>query len=68
MITPIEIAIVFLFLGIFSIVSYKKHLLDLDGIIIADAVGVASITWGPNPAFNFFTVLLFFFIGQIVFF
>lgn len=65
MISEIEIAIVFLFLGIFSLFTYKKKLLDLEGILIADAVGIASITWGPNPVLNLVTFVVFFMIGQI---
>jgi uncharacterized protein (TIGR00297 family) len=65
MISEIELAIVFLFLGIFSIYSYKKKLLDLEGILIADAVGIASITWGPNPVLNLFAFVAFFVVGQL---
>lgn len=64
MISEVEIAIVFFFLGLFSVFTYWKKLLDLEGIIIADAVGIASITWGPNPVLNLIAFVVFFLVGQ----
>jgi len=65
MVSIFEISAVFIFLGVFSIISYKKKFLDLDGILIADAVGVASITFGPHSVLNFIAFLAFFLIGQV---
>ncbi len=66
MISLIELAIVFIILAIFSIVAYKKNLLDIDGILISNAVGVAAITWGPNPLFDFFVVVIFFLTSELI--
>jgi uncharacterized protein (TIGR00297 family) len=60
-----ELAIVLTFLIIFSIFSYKKKLLDFEGILIANAVGLAAITYGPNPVLDFLAVVFFFVFGEI---
>ena len=62
---PIELAVILAFLAIFSILSYKKKLLDFEGIFIGNAVGLAAITYGPNPLVDFFAVVIFFVIGEI---
>lgn len=59
------LVIVLAFLAIFSIFSYKKKLLDFEGVLIADAVGLAAITFGPNPLFDFLAVVVFFVVGEI---
>jgi uncharacterized protein (TIGR00297 family) len=60
-----ELIIVLTFLIIFSIVSYKFKLLDFEGVLIANAVGLAAITYGPNPVIDFITVVLLFIFGEI---
>jgi len=65
MLTPIELLLVLCFLIIFSIISHKKKLLNFEGILIADVVGLAAITYGPNPLLCFFAVVAFFVIGEI---
>ncbi|MEI7960940.1 MAG: DUF92 domain-containing protein [archaeon] len=62
---PIELALILVFLAVFSILSYKKKLLDFEGIFIGNAVGLAAITYGPNPMVDFFAVVIFFVIGEI---
>jgi uncharacterized protein (TIGR00297 family) len=62
---PIELALILAFLAIFSILSYKKKLLNFEGIFIGNAVGLAAITYGPNPLVDFFAVVAFFVIGEI---
>lgn len=62
---PIELALILVFLAFFSILSYKKKLLDFEGIFIGNAVGLAAITYGPNPLVDFFAVVVFFVIGEI---
>ena len=62
----IELIIVLIFLIIFSIFSYKKQLLDFEGILIANAVGLAAITYGLNPLLDFLAVVIFFILGEIV--
>ena len=51
---PIEVAIFAISLGIFSFVSYKKNLLDFEGILIANIVGIAIFLFAKwNLAFAF---------------
>lgn len=59
-----EMALVFAFLIIFSIISYKKRLLNNEGIIIANAIGIAAILYGPNRLTNFIAVAVFFIIAE----
>ena len=57
---PIEVAILAISLGIFSFVSYKKKLLDFEGILIANIVGIAIFLFAKwNLAFFFVAVLFF---------
>ncbi|MFA6268323.1 MAG: DUF92 domain-containing protein, partial [archaeon] len=62
---PFELIIILLFLALFSIFSYKKKLLDFEGVLIGNAVGLAAITYGPNPIIDFGIVVVFFVIGEI---
>jgi uncharacterized protein (TIGR00297 family) len=61
----VELFLVLFFLVIFSVFSYKKKLLDFEGILIGNAVGLAAITYGPNPLIDFGIVVVFFVIGEI---
>jgi uncharacterized protein (TIGR00297 family) len=63
--TLIELILLLVFLLVFSYISYKKNLLDFEGILIANAVGLAAITYGPNPVLCFFAVVVFFILGEI---
>lgn len=60
-----ELFFVIAFLIFFSILSYKLNLLDFEGILVANAVGLAAITYGPNPLVNFSAVVLLFVFGEI---
>jgi uncharacterized protein (TIGR00297 family) len=60
-----EMILVFAFLIAFSIISYKKKLLNNEGIIIANAIGIAAILYGPNRLSNFIVVVVFFIIAEI---
>ncbi len=62
---PVELTVLLLFLAFFSILSYKTKLLDFEGILIGNAVGLAAITYGPNPLIDFGIVVLFFVFGEI---
>lgn len=62
---PLELILILIFLAAFSIFSYKKKLLDFEGILIANAVGLAAITYGPNPIVDFGIVVVFFILGEI---
>jgi len=66
MLTEIELALVLFFLIVFSIISYKKKLLNFEGILIANVVGLAAISYHvPNPSLCFLAVVAFFIIGEI---
>jgi uncharacterized protein (TIGR00297 family) len=65
MLIEIELVLVLFFLIFFSIISHKKKLLNFEGILIADVVGLAAITYGPNPLLCFFAVVVFFILGEI---
>lgn len=60
-----QLGIVLVFLAVFSIFTYKKKLLDFEGILVGNAVGLAAITYGPNPIIDFFAVVIFFVIGEV---
>jgi len=62
---PVELTVLLLFLAFFSILSYKKKLLDFEGILIGNTVGLAAIIYGPNPFVDFGIVVLFFVFGEI---
>ncbi len=66
MLTPIELGLVIFFLICFSIISHKKKFLNFEGILIANAVGLAAISYNvPNPILCFLAVVVFFMIGEI---
>jgi len=61
-----ELILVLLFLALFSIFSYKKKLLNFDGILIANAVGLATIVYDPpSPILCFLAVVVFFIFGEV---
>lgn len=60
-----ELVIILVFLFVFSLFSYKFNLLDFEGIFVANVVGLAAITYGPNPIINFLAVLLLFIFGEL---
>jgi uncharacterized protein (TIGR00297 family) len=62
---PILLGLILIFLAFFSILSYKKKLLDLEGILIGNAVGLAAITYGPHPLVDLLMVVIFFILGEI---
>ncbi len=62
---PFQLFLILLFFAAFSLFSYKKNLLDLEGVLIANAVGLAAITYGPNPLQDLGIVVIFFIIGEI---
>lgn len=63
----LELSIILLFLLFFSIISFKKNLLNFEGIMLANVVGLAAITYGPSETtmLRFFAVVVFFIIGEI---
>ncbi len=57
---PMEVIILLLSLGIFSAVSYKKRLLNFEGILIANIVGIAIFLLSNGDLTYFFVAVLFF--------
>jgi uncharacterized protein (TIGR00297 family) len=62
---PLQLLIVLVFLAVFSIFSYKKKLLDFEGVLVGNAVGLLAITYGPNSLIDLFAVVIFFILGEI---
>ncbi|VVB74181.1 Uncharacterised protein [uncultured archaeon] len=62
---PLVLFSLLAFLAAFSLLSYKKKLLDYEGVLVGNAVGLAAITYGPNPLVDFFVVVVFFVLGEI---
>lgn len=60
-----ELVLVIIFLIIFSLFSYYKRLLDFEGVLVANVVGLAAISYAPNPLISFFAVVIFFIIAEI---
>jgi uncharacterized protein (TIGR00297 family) len=61
---PLEVMALFLTLGVFSVISYKKRLLNIEGILIANIVGIAIFQFSQwNLAF-FFVAVLFFVVAE----
>lgn len=63
---PMEVIILLLSLGIFSAVSYKKRLLNFEGILIANIVGIAIFLLSNGNLTYFFVAVLFFAAAEIV--
>lgn len=62
---PMEVIILLLSLGIFSAVSYKKRLLNFEGILIANIVGIAIFLLSNGDLTYFFVAVLFFAAAEI---
>ena len=64
-----QLMLAIIFLIIFSIISYHKQLLDFEGVLVANIVGLAAISYAPahspSPLIPFFTVVVFFILGEI---
>lgn len=65
MLLPMEVIILFLTLGIFSIWSYKKKMLNFEGILIANIVGITIFLLGAGNLAFFFTAVVFFIVAEI---
>ncbi len=59
---PMEVLVLILFatLGIFSVLSFKKKLLNFEGVLIANIVGIAIFIFAKYDITYFFVALLFF--------
>jgi uncharacterized protein (TIGR00297 family) len=60
-----ELIFLLFLLGLFSYISYKKKLLDFEGILVANAVGLATIAFSTRPSFTFLAVVAFFGIAEL---
>ncbi len=63
MASPLYVAIVLITLCIFSIVSYKKKQLDIEGILIANIVGIIIFLLGNIV--NFLLIVFFFVVATV---
>ena len=61
---PVEVTIILLILVIFSIISYKKKLLNFEGILISNIVGLAIFILGNWNLSYFFVAVLFFIVAE----
>jgi len=62
---PVQVLVLFLSLGIFSAISYKKGLLNLGGLLIANIVGIAIFLLANGDLTYFFVAVLFFVAAEI---
>ena len=63
---PMEVLVLILLitLGIFSIISFKKKLLNFEGVLIANIVGIAIFIFANYDITFFFVALLFFIVAE----
>ena len=57
---PLEVLVLLLTLGAFSAISYKKRLLNFEGMLIANIVGIAIFLFSEWNLTYFFVAVLFF--------
>jgi len=61
---PLEVAVLFLTLGIFSAISYKKRLLNFEGILIANIVGITIFLLADGDLSFLFVAVMFFIVAE----
>lgn len=61
---PMEVLILFATLAIFSIISYKKKLLNFEGVLIANIVGITIFLLADYDLTYFFVAVLFFAVAE----
>ena len=61
---PMEVLVLFVSLALFSIVSYKKKLLNFEGVLIANIVGIAIFLLADYDLTYFFVAVLFFIVAE----
>ena len=57
---PMEVIILFFSLGIFSLISYKRKMLNIEGILIANIFGILIFLLANGNLTYFFVAVLFF--------
>ena len=61
---PMEVIALLLTLAIFSAISYKKKLLNIEGILIANSIGIAIFLFSEWNLTFFFVAVLFFVVAE----
>jgi len=61
---PLEVVALLLTLAVFSAISYKKKLLNIEGILIANIVGIAIFLFSKWSLAFFFVAVLFFVVAE----
>jgi len=62
---PTEVVILLVSLGLFSLISYKKRMLKIEGVLIANIVGIAIFLFADWTLAYFFVTVLFFAAAEI---
>ncbi len=62
---PVEVAVLLLTLAAFSLVSYRKKMLNFEGVLIANIVGIAIFLFSEWNLVYFFVTVLFFVAAEI---
>lgn len=61
---PLEVLILFVMLGVFSALSFKRKLLNFEGVLIANIVGIAIFLLADGDLKYFFVAILFFAVAE----
>ncbi|MFA4855131.1 MAG: DUF92 domain-containing protein [archaeon] len=61
---PLEVLILFVILGVFSALSFKRKLLNFEGVLIANIVGIAIFLLAEGDLKYFFVAILFFAVAE----
>jgi len=61
---PTEVIALLLTLAVFSAISYKKRLLNIEGILIANSIGIAIFLFSEWNLTFFFVAVLFFVVAE----
>ena len=61
---PLEVLILFVILGVFSALSFKRKLLNFEGVLIANIVGIAIFLLADGDLRYFFVAILFFAVAE----
>lgn len=61
---PLEVLILFATLGVFSALSFKRKLLNFEGVLIANIVGIAIFLLAEGDLRYFFAAILFFAVAE----
>jgi uncharacterized protein (TIGR00297 family) len=62
---PVEVAVLLSTLAVFSLISYSKKMLNIEGILIANIVGIAIFLFSEWNLVYFFVAVLFFAVAEV---